>query len=70
MLDTIASFEARVRKAKQRRKEAAKRTGIACPDCGSELAWMGESLRNNVEVKELARCLTSSCGFQTMIMRG
>ncbi len=59
-LETIKQYEMRIAREKQAGKERAKRSGIACPDCGKEMANMKGRIQREYEVLKVIRCL--SCG--------
>ncbi len=64
-LDTIEKYTAKLHHRYQMAREAEKRSGVACPECGVELAWMQDCVQRNMDVLRLARCL--SCGFEKML---
>ncbi len=64
-LETVEQYEQRKSRERQAAKEAAKRTGIACPECGKEMAWMKGCYQKNWAIYQLARCL--SCGTEREI---
>lgn len=66
--ESVEEYETRIRHGHQSIKEAAKRSGIACPECHKEMAWMGQARRINTSVYEMVRCL-NGCDFDTEVIR-
>lgn len=64
-LETWDAYEKRRDKEQQADKERAKRSGIACPECGKEMANMHGRIERGYEILKVVRCL--SCGYATEV---
>lgn len=67
-LETIKQYEMRISREKQSAKEQAKRSGITCPDCETEMANMDGRIQRGWDVLKVVRCL--SCGYETEVCCG
>ncbi len=62
-LKTVDQHNTEKRQARKEREEAAKRTGVACPNCGKELVWwrIGVGFSYPAQTTQPGHC--SSCGL-------
>jgi len=64
-LENIQQYQNRRENEWRLARERAKRSGIACPHCGKEMANMDGRAERNAVVWKVVRCL--SCGETTEV---